>query len=150
MSSLCLDCGLCCNGVLFDLVKLQPGDNARALGALGLKIKKREHFPQPCSALHGVTCQIYESRPTRCRLFECRQFKLVAEGSITESEARARIDDVRDRVKKLESLLTQHPDDNPRKALQQRVAKVLLESDNAVLQTGWNELQALLDEHFRV
>ena len=37
---LCLLCGLCCSGVLFKDVELQPGDNAEKLAGLGLPLKR--------------------------------------------------------------------------------------------------------------
>ena len=39
---LCAACGLCCNGVMFHTVKLQPNDSAPALAALGLKLKRKQ------------------------------------------------------------------------------------------------------------
>jgi Fe-S-cluster containining protein len=93
---LCLACGLCCNGVLFKDVELQPGDDAERLRALGLPVrnarkagptfrsKPEEHdskFRQPCAALCADNrCRIYAKRPARCRQFECALFKSVAAG----------------------------------------------------------------------
>jgi len=37
---LCLLCGLCCSGVLFKDVELQPGDNAEKLARLGVPLKR--------------------------------------------------------------------------------------------------------------
>ena len=150
---LCLDCGLCCNGVLFDLVKLQPEDNAKALTARGLKIKKRQFFTQPCTALGtGLLCGIYQHRPTRCRLFECQQFTQVAEGKISEEEAKSRIEDVKQRVLKVESLIQTSASDNPRKALSQRYANVMAEApeSNEELRAEMMELQVILNEQFRL
>ena len=122
---LCLDCGLCCNGVLFDQVMLQPEDHAKALAARGLKIKKKQFFTQPCAALCGALCTVYEDRPTRCRLFVCRQFKQVAAGKIQEADARARITEARRLVARVEALLQRTADDNLRKSLSQRFANAL-------------------------
>ena len=36
---LCRACGLCCDGTLFDVVKLEADDDARRLSNLGLPIK---------------------------------------------------------------------------------------------------------------
>jgi Fe-S-cluster containining protein len=137
--------------VLFDLVKLQPEDNAKALTARGLKIKKRQFFTQPCSALHGLQCVMYEHRPTRCRLFECGQFQQVAQGKLSESEAKARIEDVKQRVLKIESLLGASDNDNQRKALAQRYANVMADvvDENGELRDEMEQLQSLLNEHFR-
>jgi hypothetical protein len=151
---LCLDCGLCCNGVLFDQVVLQPADQIAALSARGLKIKKRQFFHQPCSALCGSLCQIYAHRPTRCRAFECRQFLQVAAGEILESDARTRIDDVRTTVRNIEQMLAHSDHDNPRKSLAQRVATVLAHAQDEAFVSELNAqmepLRSTLAQHFRV
>ena len=121
---LCLACGLCCNGVLFKDVELQPGDDVKRLGSLGLPIriarkvkrtspsKPERHdskFAQPCAALcDGNRCRIYAERPARCRQFECALFKSVAAG---ETELVAALRTVRatlrraDRVRQLLRIL---------------------------------------------
>ena len=75
---LCSQCGMCCNGVMFHRVRLQPADSPKELAALGLKLKRKrgQHYLlQPCPAFQGTHCSIYASRPERCRLFECRQLQ---------------------------------------------------------------------------
>ena len=61
--SLCLACGLCCNGVLFKDVELREGDDAAKLKSLGLpleQLKRKRRFPQPCAALCADNrCRIY-------------------------------------------------------------------------------------------
>src|SRR6478736_2163147 len=62
LQKLCLSCGLCCNGVLFADVKLQPEDRAKILLKLGIPVRSagaREKFEQPCVALSSCTCKIY-------------------------------------------------------------------------------------------
>lgn len=156
---LCLDCGLCCNGVLFDQVVLQPEDNAKALSAIGLKIKKKQFFAQPCSALCGVLCTIYADRPVRCRKFVCRQHQKVAAGKLTEEAAMSRIREVQQQVAAVEKLLGLSSDDNLRKSLAQRFANamaVLPETEaetspyHTELAEAIKQLQAQLGEHFRV
>ena len=56
-NSLCLECGLCCNGVIFADVQLEPEDDARRLRSLGLKFAANRKsqivnhkFAQPCAA----------------------------------------------------------------------------------------------------
>src|ERR1041385_5603363 len=86
-NSLCLECGLCCNGVIFADVRLQPGDNAPRLQSLGLKFLPNRQsqianrkFSQPCAAFAGCKCTIYSERPTYCRKFECLLLKSVKTG----------------------------------------------------------------------
>lgn len=158
-AALCLDCGLCCNGVLFDQVRLVAGDNAKALSAKGLKLKQRRFFNQPCTALCGSQCTIYGDRPTRCRKFECRQYQLVAAGEIPAESAAGRIGEVRCQVAGIEILLVAAGATNRRKPLAQRYATVMAAApgppegnggDNAALTNAMNLLQSTLREHFRV
>jgi Fe-S-cluster containining protein len=115
-SRLCLACGLCCNGVLFEVVRLQPSDSVKDLSDHGfqLKRKKREpYFPQPCAMLDGCTCTVYSARPQRCRRFECRQITGLTNGSITEAEAAERIAQAKSLVQHVEALLDPAPSPLP-------------------------------------
>lgn len=92
-NSLCLECGLCCNGVIFADVQLRPGDNAARLRALGLAFAPKsnagvEKFRQPCAAFGGCKCNIYSERPKYCREFECLLLKNVQAGEVKFNEAR--------------------------------------------------------------
>ncbi len=159
-AALCLDCGLCCNGVLFDQVRLVAGDNAKALSARGLKLKQRRFFNQPCTALCGSQCTIYGDRPTRCRQFECRQYQRVAAGEIPAASAAGRIGEVRCQVAGIEALLAAAGATNRRKPLAQRYATVMAavpgppDGGNALnyssLTGAMDLLQSTLREHFRV
>ena len=87
-NKLCLACGLCCNGALFADVKLQPKDDRRLLRKQGLPLKTFRsgiRFTQPCAALDGCRCRIYDYRPKHCRDFECAQLRLLKSGRITFS-----------------------------------------------------------------
>jgi uncharacterized protein len=94
VAQLCPQCGLCCNGVLFKDVELQPGDDAAILRALGLPVSapkaRAPNFPQPCAALDGCLCRIYPDRPARCRDFECALLRAVRAGE-TKPDAALRV-----------------------------------------------------------
>ncbi|MBX3738080.1 MAG: YkgJ family cysteine cluster protein [Candidatus Didemnitutus sp.] len=86
---LCLACGLCCDGTLFDGVQLEPGDDAARLRARGLPVafsrgrKPVGRFPQPCAALCADrTCRLYRERPGQCRSFECKLYKQTRAGEV--------------------------------------------------------------------
>lgn len=173
-AGLCLDCGLCCNGVLFDMVELQPGDLAKALTAKGLKIKKKRWFRQPCAALcDGTLCALYLDRPVRCRAFECRTYKAVAASEVSTEQARRRIAEARRQVVEVEACLGQFDELQTGKPLAQRVANVLArhregEADKPeenqlpvdakpgeigrvlALEREMARLSAFLDDHFRI
>ena len=140
---------------MFDRVMLQPGDNPKALSSYGLKIKRKEFFTQPCIALNGTKCTMYQHRPTRCRLFECQQYKQVAEATLPEASALERIAQVKQQVIAFEALLNELASNNPRKSLTQRYANALLElpEPSALrndLRLAYDQIQAALTEHFRV
>jgi Fe-S-cluster containining protein len=103
-SRLCLSCGLCCNGVLFRDVKLQPEDNPKLLTRLGLSLEK-SRFHQPCSALDGRCCTIYSDRPAYCRKFECWLLKRANAGTIHPDAALKITRSARARVERITRLL---------------------------------------------
>ena len=112
---LCLACGLCCDGTLFDNVQLGPGDDAKKVKALGLPVMVSRartpvtFFRQPCTALCADrTCRLYADRPVQCRTFECGVFKDVQAGRITFADAlrlvkqaRRKADNIRRLLRKL-------------------------------------------------
>ena len=146
---------------MFHTVRLQPADSARELAALGLKLKRKKgqnYILQPCPAFRGSHCSIYEARPERCRLFECRQLRRVAAGEITEAMALAKIREVRRRVEEVSELLEAAGGTNVKRPLSKRCEKALAEpsSDDGTaqlqnrLQSAMQELDALLDRDFRI
>ena len=93
-AQLCLQCGLCCNGVLFSDVELRAGDKATQLTSLGLDIfrkGRKQAFTQPCKCLERDLCSIYANRPMQCRAFECTQLRLVDQGAKPLSAAERKI-----------------------------------------------------------
>jgi hypothetical protein len=100
--TLCLQCGLCCNGVLFADVRPEPGDNSPLFA-------DRSRVNQPCPAFNAgnCTCAIYTERPVRCRQFECRQLLGVRAGNITTVAALKRIRATRELAAKVEKLLAE-------------------------------------------
>lgn len=114
-SRLCLACGMCCNGVLFQIVRLQAEDSPRELEKLGMALSRKKtepYFNQPCRFLDNCTCQIYSQRPSRCRQFECRQIVALAGGDTSEAEAAAVIARIHDQVRRV-TLLLSAPEPGP-------------------------------------
>ena len=162
--NLCNQCGLCCNGVMFHTVRLQPADSAKALAALGLKLKRKKgahYILQPCPAWQDSQCSIYLARPERCRVFECRQLQRVAAGEITEAAALEKIRAVQRQVAQVNALLARAGGTNPKRPLAKRCEKAMAEpldasSDPAAialheaLTHAMQELNAVLDADFRL
>jgi len=152
---------------MFHTVLLQPSDSAKALSALGLKLKKRKngknYILQPCPAFRGTHCSIYAARPERCRVFECRQLRRVATGEITEAAALEMIQDAQRRVAEVMGLIERSVPGgtNPRKPLSKRCETAMAEplhstSDAAAvdlrdqLTRAMRQLDELLDREFRI
>ena len=147
---------MCCNGVLFHIVKLGPDDSAKELEALGMKLARKKtepYFKQPCRFLSDCRCQIYEARPSRCRQFECRQLHLLAAREVAEEEVIQLIDEVKTRVAKVEMLLRAEGNEAVELPLAERCAQVLEErsgSDTRELAAAMKGLSGMLSRNFRV
>jgi hypothetical protein len=92
MSSLCLDCGLCCDGTLFEATALVEGEEGRLLTerrAVFITEKGTRRFQQPCPAHVGGICAIYDERPEVCRDFRCSLLTAVDSGDIDVAAARS-------------------------------------------------------------
>lgn len=137
---LCLACGLCCDGTLFDLVKLEAGDDAGKLKALGLPVYLSRgkapvaRFPQPCAALcENRTCRLYADRPWQCRTFECKTFKEAKAGRVSFTAALALVKQARRRADRVRRLLRELGDTDEHRALGERFHRTSerLETGNA-------------------
>jgi uncharacterized protein len=137
---LCRACGLCCDGTLFDLVKLECGDDAGKLKALGLPVSISRgkipvaRFPQPCSALcEDRSCQLYAERPWQCRTFECQLFKDAKAGRFTFAASLTLVKHARRRADHVRRLLRELGDTDEHRALGERFHRTSerMESGNA-------------------
>lgn len=88
--SLCLACGLCCDGTLFAYVALDAEEAVIPLEASGIRIVVDgdvRKFKQPCVAHKCLVCTVYADRPLGCRSFQCSLLKRFEKGEITQEEA---------------------------------------------------------------
>lgn len=160
-AQLCAACGMCCNGILFYGTRVDPSDALRALAALGLRGKLKDgvlQFLQPCPAYHDSRCRIYDKRPLRCRTFVCRQLQALAEGSCTQQQAQARVEEAQNHIARVRELFEKLGDTRENKPFARRYAALftppLSPSVEATqwrgeLQRAMTALEALLTDHFR-
>ncbi len=161
-SRLCAGCGMCCDGSIFHTVRLQPLDSAKALAALGLKLKrknKRTLIQQPCPAYRECRCSIYAARPERCRLFVCQQLERVAAGQASEAEAAEKIREAFAQIANLHALFRRAGEVKAKGPLTVRAEKLLavpLDSsdENAValreeLARSLADFESLIERDFR-
>lgn len=142
ISHLCPACGLCCNGVLFGDVELQPGDDPKRLQSLGVDLFRKGRktaFTQPCSCFDGKLCGIYADRPKQCRAFECGLLKRVQAGKLTAGSALKTIAEARRRSAAVLKLVRELGHTDETKPLNQRYAAVVAQpidmaADEAVLE----------------
>ena len=123
-ADLCLECGLCCNGVIFADVELKSSEvqSLRSkLQSLASGGKNRiTKLPQPCVAFDGCRCRIYAERPLYCRQFECLLLKNVQSGRIGRTEASRMVRTAKERAEKVRGLLRELGDSDEGTALRLR------------------------------
>jgi hypothetical protein len=108
--TLCTQCGLCCDGSLFSDVELSSKREISRFEVLGLNVEDGDGASpglllQPCTALQGKRCSIYEHRPKCCRTFECGLLKRVKSGAVSVEVALGKITTVTQAIAKLRTTL---------------------------------------------
>jgi len=94
--SVCIGCGLCCDGtVVSHLAVADDSDLGAPLRLLGVEIVAAADppvFALPCPAVEAGRCTIHHlQRPSACAQFECRVSRAVLDGSMDPVDARATI-----------------------------------------------------------
>ena len=124
---LCLACGLCCDGTLFDNVQLGAGDDVQKLKALGLPVGVTRgrtavtFFRQPCVALCADRkCRVYADRPGQCRAFECGVFKDAEAGRVALPAALRLVKSTRKKADNIRQLLRKLGDTDEQRSLGDR------------------------------
>lgn len=159
LSDLCISCGLCCNGVLFDYAPVQVDETDR-LAKLGLDMDLADatapRFAQPCVKFKDGYCTIYDARPAVCRAYHCELYKAVEKGNTTLMEAEARVSEAKGLAARIWPMLN----DATGGAAGKQWGSVLREwratppaeraqRRNAELVLSLTALNELLDRHFR-
>jgi Fe-S-cluster containining protein len=94
---LCGDCGLCCDGTLFDSVEVER-EALLVLRRRGADVATTTQGPRlrlPCACLDERLCAIYGERPERCRTYRCELLRDVEQGRATASDGRTVVDEAR-------------------------------------------------------
>jgi hypothetical protein len=105
-TSICLSCGLCCDGTLLGVVQLASDEISEVR-----KIKEIEEvngngfFLQPCPDFCDG-CTIYEQRPKQCAIFKCGLLKAVEKDELDFNLALEAISSVKEIKWKIEEKIT--------------------------------------------
>ena len=128
---LCLACGMCCDGTLFDNVRFGSDEDSSGLKARGLPVRRSRakqpaaYFKQPCQALcEDMKCRVYADRPQQCRSFECGVFKALRAGSVTLDPALRLVKRTRAKANKVRGLLRELGEEDERSSLGLRLRRV--------------------------
>jgi len=159
--TLCTRCGLCCDGSLFADVELAGQAEATRLEAMGMEIEDDDGsgtlLLQPCVALQGKRCAIYEHRPECCRTFECRLLQDVRRGAVDVEPAKAKIAEALKRIERVRDLMAQLGQHDWRLPLREGCAEALAkETDSdpkvnrrrAELEAAMSDVEELIRKTF--
>lgn len=94
MTSICVGCGMCCDGSMYRHVEVEPADPVGPLKAAGIELHTIDGataFRQPCSSFGDGCCAIYENRPTVCREYRCLLLRRHEAGEVSLEDALALI-----------------------------------------------------------
>jgi uncharacterized protein len=148
-ANLCLECGLCCNGVIFADVELQPIEfkclkfKVQSLATRGKNGQPGvAKLPQPCAAFDGCRCRIYAERPTYCRQFECLLLKNVQAGRLERAAASRIVRTAKERAERVRALLRELGDTDEESALSLRFQRAAKRYEKAPLADGKAETYA--------
>ena len=157
VSKLCLDCGLCCSGALFDNGILEDDeiDFARDQGfqiiEVELKGEPRHGFAQTCPMLCGTSCSIYDQqRPSVCSAYFCELAKNLDRGEVDLATAQGHVSNAHTLFEQLRPLL--HENENYAQARKRWIANETPNSvtpDKARFDLLMMATKMLYDRHFR-
>lgn len=153
-SDLCVKCGLCCSGALFDFGPLSE-DEAPGARDAGMDVIERDGktaFNLPCPCLDGAFCTVYHQRPSTCRTYRCTLLRSLEAGMITFAEAEQRIEQGLKALADLEAQLPEGASASDarrwrREAGQAGAVDHLTVSPNVMIALGL--LDVVMDQHFR-
>ena len=155
LSTLCLHCGMCCDGTLFTHVSLQPGEVA-TLQRRGVPVGQRADgspaLVQHCAALEGRTCTAYGERPAGCRRYQCQLFSALAEKEVSLEEALAVVEEAHALREAVERELPGAEPGAPRSVMQRARHAARADAQTPLserAQAAYARAEAFLDSRFR-
>lgn len=87
-SEVCLTCGLCCTGAIFDYGPLDEDEDQFIASGRFKPWPAARGFAFPCAMLEGQTCTAYHDRPRVCSRYRCEVLAGLAAGGLTVERAK--------------------------------------------------------------
>lgn len=97
-SSLCLECGLCCDGTVFAAMSIEADerDYVESLGLTTTPDGDRFVSPQPCPGFQDGCCSLYTiGRPHACGWYSCQLLYARRHGTMSHDDCLAVVAEVR-------------------------------------------------------
>ncbi|NBA84832.1 hypothetical protein GVN16_03630 [Emticicia sp. CRIBPO] len=96
LSSICMNCGLCCDGSLFNRARIWNEEDKKLAESLNLTTfsqpDDKMYFSLPCPYFKSC-CSIYDRlRPNTCGKFFCEPLKKLRDGELTELKTRSMVE----------------------------------------------------------
>ena len=154
LSTLCQQCGLCCDGSLFTFLPLEAAE-IEATRTLGVRLEVRRDgrtaMRLPCPVLKGTCCGAYAQRPTRCRTFVCALGTSLVRKDTSMPAALAVVAEAKRRLGALDAMLPSRAPGDGRSVLQRAQQLEATEPDDArfrAVRAEARAIEALLRQHF--
>lgn len=109
LESLCLGCGMCCDGTFFECLALDQEERDIFYGLPLIAIEKDVGVNLPCVMHNGGRCCVYRNRPRRCVSFKCKVYVDVEAGTLQAPAAAERVSEFKRLVAELEADLGWSP-----------------------------------------
>lgn len=93
--NICIHCGLCCDGTLFNHAKIKENESIETNYSFEIILDEKRAFRQPCPHYKDNVCNIYTERPyIVCESFQCKLLRALRTEKISFIDAMKIIDDV--------------------------------------------------------
>ena len=108
IGNICIECGLCCDGSMFNKARMDKQDDPAFLKQMGVEsftVDDKPFFQLPCRAQKGKRCSLYhdERRFKVCRTFNCKLLKQYLSAEISSPAALDIIMEVRMRRERIKA-----------------------------------------------
>jgi uncharacterized protein len=111
ISNICVSCGMCCDGTLFNKGTIKGEEDRKTVEKLGMEIIEGNNlvsFKQPCICFDKV-CTIYgQTRPAVCSTFLCDPIKKYENGEQSLENAFKQINSALNLKKEILNLANSH------------------------------------------
>ncbi len=109
--SICVSCGFCCDGTLFEHAHLKPGEKESLpprMKEAWFKLGKKECFRLPCWYFNGK-CSIYDQQKAHvCSDYRCQLLVKLSEGQLSKNDARQIVHNARQLRSQLMEAVSAH------------------------------------------